>query len=753
MHLERIHLKALVEALVAKDIPEYEQQEIVQPSTAPSGFTEAYSHQAQVYEDWADIGANIAQNASNEMTKQRAIEAAQTPGRNLWPALTESDKMFNQVYKDEEAAVIDYQGKQTLRKMYEDLNKMPNLSGKELLEYENASKRSMQELLSYSNDSMKPGLKRSLQSQYDSYFYNLSNKVNANNQRFLSEQNAAQMQQSVESMDDAWREGRTEAAIESKDNLIKQMYKKSELEDWPLERIVTEEQKIIDRYEQGKLEAEYEKTPEADKPKFIATVRDKLPKDMSPTHQDRVVAGVQQFANQYDSAAHGLQQINYTNLLSKLNDNKLTQQDIDTAINENQLNAKQIADLNFKMTSRNKEANKVNELMLSMSGDFDNAGEMAKYTDKEKNSVFTNLVSLQQAQIEQQTGKPYKATLIDEASIAQGIKSTIPAFNKKLTQAAKFGNAEQATEALRALNMLNQNNPSAVSGIDKDTKAMLYTFQDLQRSTTADAEESLKTARGDINVDENTKQSRLDNWKEYRKNAPQLQTTPALLNHIASNLGAKSGIIFKSPHPELMPTGLDVVYERLMNATVPMTGDVARAEKIVFEEMGKVYQPTNINQRNEIMAFPPEQVLGSAQFANEDKLRAVKDFVDINHELKAKSGFTFNNVSIEGDPKPGEDIYVNVNGKKRKLIVQSDIETQYSIDTMPSWQLNYLDETGIPMPIMDMAGGGVARWRPDLSKRKTKEDIEVEQLAKAEKKLERTKFERAQRAKVFLEGD
>ncbi|HWY34009.1 MAG TPA: hypothetical protein VNX68_05140 [Nitrosopumilaceae archaeon] len=729
---------------MAKDLPEYEQSHKITPVTQPSGIKEAISQFANNYEGLAQLGNNIAQNAANQRAQESAIEAAQTPGQTLIPAFTQADIEFTKVYKQEEDNVLQYQGNKMLTDMFQTMNKNPNLSGQDLNLFEENAKKSLGELLRLSQNSNKPELKRALESQYYNYFYQLSNKVNAVNLKFMSEQTDAQLAQTTEEMDNDWRqpdeisteESRSEKANMSLTRSMILLNQKAVANNWPPAMIKKEVSALKEKYKLGKYKADYEKTPEEEKPKYIEQLRKNPPANMAPAEVDRTVAGLQQFAHQYDSAYKGQQAINYTNLASKLNEGTLTQSDIDSS----NLSAQQIADLNYAQSKINKKTNEANMLTANMVSNFGNAGKMSQYTNDDVNTVFNNIVKLKESDISNQTGQKYEASLLDKATIAQGIKRNIPALSKELSQAANYGNAKQATEALRALNMLNKNNPVSVSDLDKDTKALLYTFGDLLTNTTANAEEALKVARGDINVDQNTKDSRLSAWKEVQKIDDKFKSTPRLLNHIAEGIGATSGWIFKSGDATIIPTGLDTAYERLMNATVPMVKDYKTAEKIVFEEMSKVYNPSSIDEkagssRHKFMSFPPEKLLGE-QYARVDKIRALKDFVAKNNELKSKNKFIFNDVSIDENLDPNGEAFLTVNGKKMKVLVESDIQTQFSIDTIPSWQFSIVDEDNIPMPLMDMSTGGVARWIPDLDFEKYEEAFKAKQLEKAKKEKE-----------------
>jgi hypothetical protein len=394
------------------------------------------------------------------------------------------------------------------------------------------------------------------------------------------------------------------------------------------------------------------------------------------------------------------------------------------------------ADLSLEIAKAEIKKDKDVQLFNNIVRDFPDPVKMASYKPEQIDMAFNKLVGQQEQQLGMQSGS---MDLPSRAKLATNIQREVPVLEKQLSAAANFGGAKQAAQAVQAMKFLQQNNPIVISGLKDKDKAVLDTFGDYISNTTLPPEDAIKAARGDVNVDENIQQERLKAWKEYDKTVyPDLKSK---LNHIANGLNAKSGL-FNTNDPTLLPSGISVAYDRIMAKTAVHYRDPKMADAAVMDELAKVNQVTYTNNRKEVMAFPPEILYPNQEiFLHSEKVRQLKEYVEQNNDRKANKGFVFNQLEwIDNDENdPSSDIKLKIDGVARKIIISSDLATQYGADGIPSWAFSYLDENNVPYPLMDLNGPGtVKRWSPDFNVQ-AKKYKEYEKSQREKAKTERDK--------------
>jgi hypothetical protein len=765
------------------DIPEYKRRHGIEPVAAPIGAEAAVGqlnsasqnavqakmnkaqgdvqldlakhgeqgHKLIMGRTLANMGSKIADNAAYEGARIRGAEAASTPGQTFLPALNQTDAEFQKSYKQEELASVAFQGKNYLNTILHEASLDPKPSAQTLDAYQKNAAKQLQQLVDSVSPESRKELSRVFLNDYNSGYYQLSNKVEGYNRKYLESQANVQHEQTTENLYNKEREGFTDAAKEEYEfgaRNIQQQLEGGRLTPQDANKRLKELRMSLKK---GQANREAETAiKDGTYAEFQKNQRENRPKDVTPIEHDEIVAQTMQYANNYQAALEGQQYLTFVDTQTKRLQNSLTPAQEATAKEE--MGPKYAAQYDLAVAKVEAKKFAEVEMIREAIGNFGDVVKMSNYSNSDMNTIFDKLIEHREAQIGIPKGS---LDLKSQAEMAQQIKREVPILEERLTKAAKFGGPKQATEAAQAMKVLDRNNPVAISDLKSDTRAILDSFADHLSNTTLSPEEALKAARGDVNVDENTKQERIKNWKEYDKT--QYPETSKKLRHIADALGAKSGWwIFEQGDASLMPAGLSVAYDRLMTSTAPNYADPKMADKAVLDEMAKVYQFTNTNNRKEVMAFPPEILYPNQEsFLHSEKVRQLKLFVDINKLAQEENGFVYNQLGwVENSDNPESDIMLKIDGVDRKIVISSDMATQYGINETPSWAFSYLDENNVPFPLIDINGvGAVKRWSPDFNYLQDKsKDYEASQRAKAVDAKAQYAKDLELRANLFLDA-
>ncbi len=471
---------------------------------------------------------------------------------------------------------------------------------------------------------------------------------------------------------------------------------------------------------------------------YIKDLQENRPEGMTPTEHHEAVKATLSYGNEYQAALSSQQGINFLKYATLVDTGKMTESDLIQARRD--ISEGQFAQLERYIATRRDPQQKATLLYNESVDHHANAGFMSRYSDKEIDAIFGKKVELYNTAMSEKLGEPHEASLGEKAMLAQTINAPIASLKKEMSRVANYGTPEEAVEAVRGMVMLDNNNLGvSIDGMSAKDKAILSTFKDLRNDTTYTPEEALKLAREESNVDDNTKQSRLNRWNDLQKEKDYYKDTSAKIKYIGDHIGAKAGWFSKR---NLVPTGLDVSFDRVMNRLIPLYKDPEKAEAEAFLQLSKVNKPTDINNRNELMKMAPQPELWN------DRYRALKDYVDKSKEHKAQGGFVLNDVdwpdapnieSLYDKPPIKGDLIINVDGKPRKIVIEGDLTTQWGVDMVPSYAFSYLDDDGVPMALMDFNSGEQARWVPDYqgidarmrAKFKTPDQIKIEAIEKA----------------------
>jgi hypothetical protein len=728
---------------VARDIPEYEQNEITQPGTAPSGFSEAFSQVGKSYEPIAQFGLQLAQNASNQRAQQQAIEDAQTPGRKIWPGLLPNDAEYNRIYKQEEANVIQHQGNQFLRKAYEELAKNPNPTASTLQDFEQGTKSGLDDLVNQADKSSRPAIKRAFQDAYEGYFYDLGHKVAAHGIKYQDEQRASQFESNRELTSDAVRAGRFELADKYNNKAKELLDIEAQVKDWSPEKLQKMKDESDEFFKGDIGEYECSKLEEKDKPAYIASLRENpekhaFLKDLGPNGQDRVINQIQKFAANYDSAFKAQQDINYINALTDYKSGSLTAGKLESF----NLDAKHLASLNYEITKDQRKdlLNKQNhQAVLSVA---DRPDLINNFSEKQINAAAKEQLA-QASASRKANGQNPDMNLSEQVQALSNFKSPVSFLTKNLNGGVKSSDPKIAADAAEAINFAMQKNPYLANKLENDTISFAKMF-DSRRKTSEDRLLSAVSAQGKVyNVDAKTLERRDENWKTITKDKHSnyyLGTTEARDNFVNSNLNLKTSAIagplgwVTGPLPKI-PDFVTESYIDLFYSNYRISDNMDDAKELTNDALNRSFRYEEVNGG---IGKTPYSYAPISKFIPPEKRKEGMAIVksQLWHRME-ETGIRYK--QLFDKDRPESDFYYEISSPKNKdfpilvkkiyrsgeikrgalNIVSDNNSTMVTPGTSPSFRAEFKEDGKLKgEPILDpneMSSGNYIRFTPNLS--------------------------------------
>lgn len=704
------------------DTPKYQRDTAIKPAQPAQGFGEVTGQFASFASNIGKMGANLAQESVNKYAHLQGIESAQksleTGKPNIVLPITEADKHFAKAYQEEYSQSLNYEGHKALQNLQ--MTAIKNPTSDSLGNFEELGKQTIDEMVQKAPRESRAVIRRSLEESYLAAKNRLSLQVDKTNREYMQSQHKVQDDQQRRLIVDSNLLGNQQAAVQAYEDRLETIAQRERVylntggqEGYDPAQADLEKRLAKQKLEVSGLQYGYVQAMKEQKgSEYLKDLRESKPEGMTPSEHDDAVKAVLSYGNEYQAALSSQQGINYLKYATMVDTGQMTESDLIQARKD--ISEGQFAQLERYIATRSDAATKATRLFNESAGKQDDAGFMARYSGAEVDTIFAKKVELYNNSVADKTGEPHEATLGERAMLAQSINAPIPALSKELSRTANYGNPQQAVEAVRAMVMLDRNNHGVnISDMDNHDKAILNTFRDLSANTAYGPDEALKLARDTTNVDPNTKQSRIEGWKEYQKTDSKYRDINKKIKYIGDNIGANFGWFRDRAKT---PTGLDVAFDRVMNSLVPLYDTPKRAEQEAFQQMSRVYQPTDVNNRNEIMRLAPEERLWN------DRYRSLKEVVDANKTMQAEGKFVMNKLDWPDAPDTKDilgkslitgDIKILVDGQPRKVVIDSDLDTQWNTDLGLSWPFFFLDEDGVQMPIVDSQRGIQARWVPD----------------------------------------
>ncbi len=167
------------------DLPVYQKHRAIEPAPVVGGFRETYSQLGKATSIIGEVGARMAQSASNQFATIKGQEAAErNPGMKLMPAFTESDKHFQQAFEKQAYNDAVSSNQQLLQKLYTTTMSQPLTADSANLFTNNYSQGSSA-ILQNVPQSIRTTLQNNFQDSYNKFNFNLQNQLAHQSQQNL----------------------------------------------------------------------------------------------------------------------------------------------------------------------------------------------------------------------------------------------------------------------------------------------------------------------------------------------------------------------------------------------------------------------------------------------------------------------------------------------------------------------------------------------------------------------------------------
>src|SRR6202789_850145 len=219
------------------NLPEYKEHVAVQPG----GITESSSAFKSLSNAWGmagTIATSIAQSSADERAKIAGLEAGNTPGRDLFPGITQTTRAFDEAYSAQEYAVVVGKAESQLNRLTFEARKNPNASS--LSEFESAANGYIRNTLSSVTPETKARLTPLLTGTYEASKLQIETDILKESRKSEQNNNLLMLDQTIKSINDMSVEGQARQAEELaaqqleylNSDYVKSTFKPKEIEEW-----------------------------------------------------------------------------------------------------------------------------------------------------------------------------------------------------------------------------------------------------------------------------------------------------------------------------------------------------------------------------------------------------------------------------------------------------------------------------------------------------------------------------------------
>lgn len=750
---------------MAKDLPEYKRQSGIQPAASPVGFAEAGVQANAGIAAIGRLGADIAKTAANERAQMSAIEGAkENPERQLLPAFTESDKVFNDTFRTEQYKILANRAKSFENQMNLEYSKIINPTMSDVASYSSTMNEFFGKVLSMSDPKNHADLERAFNEMTESGVYQLSGRAEDTRRRLLKESAQVSTQNNLQNILNYSRLGMLDAAgnayadelknIESTRVLFGEEATKSKIDTLNLT-------KDMGIYGSKLMDVQASQGTEAAS-RYLKEFVENKPEGMDATRHDVLSGELYKMYANYQKQIGQNQAIEASkaNLELEMQEGILWPErwdDIKNKVSPQEYNALLVKSIHMQQ-AKNGVTDAINYTLQNGKDPIAMRNVKSSQLDK----VFDEFMKVVETRA-QDSGLEFDRILA-AGEIAQNIAAPIKKVQEMLETAVNFSDPDSAAKAAAVIRMLKKNQPIALEGLDKGVMDVAALFDNYRRSTKfKDPIEALQQAQNDIyNVSDEEKQRRTDVFNKYWTDEKYDKDPQKWYKEVAKNLDIPSNYSFPFSFNYAMPSDLPVKAKSLLRSYVGRFGNMETAKQQMFEDMKMAYKETDTNNRNEVMELPPDYALKDINIGfwqDNDKTLALYRYIKSGQAMQRNpDSFLFNKVEWPNNPfdehmkidgKPIEfkadgtmtvdgkkitkqeffnalpeniitqkmvegDIKILVDGKERKVIIEADDYTSIPYNGLPSWKFSYLDENDVAQPIMGITqSGGQVRWYPN----------------------------------------
>lgn len=361
------------------------------------------------------------------------------------------------------------------------------------------------------------------------------------------------------------------------------------------------------------------------------------------------------------------------------------------------------------LNRKNKSTENKIKIRRAIDADLEKGQPLIDYTPKQIGDHYKEQVAALTAPADETSGTPaIPPTLSQKAGVASQYTAPVKPFTKELEFGLLHGNSQQALEALRAFELIDEKSPVVVSGLKSKARAVASATLSLTENTTMSPAQALRQARQSVlEVDDVEIKQRDKDFKNIDKF--KVENLEETINDMFGTEG------FFGKNKKIAPGVKGRIHE-IYRESYKLTGDEAAAIALTKSQTSALYGVSKFNGDNTIMFVPPEKAYPGVPIGElrQDLEGSVAGFLP--------EGVNAADVKIESDSltraSTGQITY--------GLSIEKDVDGQK-----------------IRVPLLDPNTGSPLRWSPDIRELQNKrEEAEItrreEIIEKAEQSRERT---------------
>lgn len=603
--------------MASNDIQVYKRHESAQQVGTPEYGSE-YRQAAAEQNILSDIGARVAQSASQDMAVKLGYETGKNPQGDLGPAITEFDKTFAQSYHAQAYSTLSSQANKLITDADLELSKPPRLTPELIAKSNQQVKLGLDKLAEMAPTAIKGDLQRSFDSSLLVQNSNYQKKM-------LSQQRTDQaanirLAQDI-NLKKAYEQGyagdlKGIAATIKSSGMLSQTQIDLHLDDPGVAKATLDEIKLASKkglYNRLAADADSQKKL----PEFLKGYVDKKPPDMTTQDWVTIGQGMKQHVDFLDNLRQQSESLTMAKFQNQLISapGSITGSELQSVMSSlSPLNAQKVQ-LEWNRTQVANQA--LNQQSAELVAGWDNPEVFARADSKSKDQGFDDKVK-DRLNLAKQSGDQLSVGDA-EAQVAAEAAGPIPRMINLLNAKSRSLRPQDIEAAARTIGYMNAHNKTAnLEGIDKEAIAMNKSYMALTRGGVPPIEATQKAHDSIYGQNLQQKQENKQAWQENVK--PQIKAF-GTLKYFGQITGVNVGNLVD-------PQGFTEQAETLLeNNFYTTNGDLETAKEMTKESINSTYGETTVNGNRQTTYLPLEQVIGlpadATQYIQQDVLEQV----------------------------------------------------------------------------------------------------------------------------------
>lgn len=587
--------------------PVLQKQERLDATVGNAPFAAGFDSYALTPTALGEFGAKLAITASTTLAQKRGYEAGLNPHGTYLPALTQTDKAFQDAYVAQSQNTLGLQATKMMQEGQAELAKAWKLTPDMLASYTKNMSEGLNDIISNAPMQAQPGLA----AQFNNALMQSTGSLNL---KMIGQQKQQALQDAtlfnnsqLSSIYEAARGGNFDAAEKMHNDMVarnKSMAATGMIS--PTQADATAKSARMSLYT-GLYTGEAIKAfNNKQSDQFLADLLNKKPEGMNSLEWESIARNVMGEVQLQES----FQQRNETSLYSEanrlLNEGLLTPEFI-TQLEEQSTSKPRFNNFMAQVAAYQRKNHKSNQQVADLIPQWTNPYQMAIASNKVKNMAL-----VQAGQDVQQRAADNGRTLDDFEAQAEAMSTAggpIQHFTDQMNAGFLSGNPQLMTRNLNVYRALRNSNPKVLNGMDKKALAMMTNFESQMEDGNAP---DIAAQKAQEVVQQKTPEQMEINTALVRQWESSTVNTPSRLNSWASQF-ADLGDGAKINNLPYFAIHLKNIFKSNMEL---LNGDIQGATKMTREGIERAWGVTNVNGKPEYVFQPIEKTIGLDEGAN-----------------------------------------------------------------------------------------------------------------------------------------